>query len=479
MSIRPESSMAAAAEVPLPHHLAELARRQEAVQEECQRLRRESAELTQRLGEAQRALLADRESHRAALNLMEDVIAARRAEQRENAERRRAEQELREANRRKDEFLAMLSHELRNPLAPLRTAVDRLRLKVPDDSDLQPIVQVMDRQLRQLKLLVDDLLDVGRITRGNIPFRRERTDLEAVIANALEMSRPLIDARKHELTYTPSPEPLILEADPTRLAQVLTNLLANAAKFMEPGGRIWLTVARDQEEAVVRVQDAGKGIAPEMLAKIFDLFVQANHPLDRSQGGLGIGLTVAKRLVDMHGGSLTAHSAGLGQGSEFVVRLPLLHEAGGTEPAIAQGVTESSNGQSVPRRILLVDDLVEAAADLGQSITRSVWSRDSHGPRRSHGAAGGPGLSAGNRPAGHWAPWDGRLRSRPSFAATARHEGDAVGGSHRLGTRGGSPQISGGGLQSPSRQTGGLQRTAADFDRSKKLGQPLVVSGEW
>jgi PAS domain S-box-containing protein len=296
-------------------------------------------------------------------------------------ERKRLEEQLRlrvgelaEADRRKDEFLAMLAHELRNPLAPIRTGLDRMRLKVPPDSPLHPVMDTVERQLGQMTRLVDDLLDVSRITRGQITLQKERADLHAVIAQAVETARPVIDARQHDLTYTPAPEPLRLEADPTRLAQALSNVLSNAAKYTEKGGRIWLAAERGQGEAVVRVRDNGMGIAPEMLAKVFELFTQAHPAPYQSQGGLGVGLAVAKRLVEMHGGSVTAHSAGEGQGSEFVFRLPLLTESGGVETAVRGGMGVPGRTAGC-RRILLVDDLADVAEDMA-ALVREAFGHE-------------------------------------------------------------------------------------------------------
>jgi PAS domain S-box-containing protein len=282
---------------------------------------------------------------------------------------------LREADRRKDEFLAMLAHELRNPLAPLRIGVDRMRLKVPPDSPLLPVLDVMERQLEQMTRLVDDLLDVSRITRGHITLRKGRVDLRAVVALAVETAHPVIDARHRDLSYTSPPAPLPLEADTTRRAQVLSNILGNAAKYTEDGGRIGLTVGRDQGEAVVKVRDTGIDIAPEMLPKVFELFTQASGSRDRSQGGLGVGLTVARRLVEMHGGSVTAHSAGEGQGSEFVLRLPLVLESAGFEAQGVRGGAGTPTGQAARRRILLVDDLAEVAEDMA-ALLREAFGHE-------------------------------------------------------------------------------------------------------
>jgi PAS domain S-box-containing protein len=238
-------------------------------------------------------------------------------------ERLAMEETLREADRRKDEFLAMLAHELRNPLAPIRNAVHVMRLLGTPNAEMAWARDVVDRQAQYLTRLVDDLLDVARIARGKVWLYRERVDLAAAIARAVETARPTIEARRHALAVTLPPEPVYLDADPTRLAQVVGNLLTNAAKYTDEGGRITLSAEVDAGWAAVRVRDTGVGIAPEMLGKVFDLFTQVDHSRPRSDGGLGIGLTLVKRLTELHGGTVAAYSDGPGKGSEFVVRLPL------------------------------------------------------------------------------------------------------------------------------------------------------------
>jgi signal transduction histidine kinase len=252
-------------------------------------------------------------------------LVKRQAEERialaeERAKRAAAE----DANRRKDEFLAMLAHELRNPLAPIRTGIEVMRQIGLADPKLQRTREMIDRQLRQLNRLVDDLLDVSRITRGKIQLQLDTLDVATAVAGAVETSRPLIESRKHELNLCLPGESIYVEADPVRLAQVLSNLLNNAAKYTEEGGHIWLSVEQQGGEAVFRVRDTGAGIPYDMLPRVFDLFLQVDQSLDRSQGGLGIGLTLVRRLVEMHQGSVQAFSQGPGQGSEFVVRLPVL-----------------------------------------------------------------------------------------------------------------------------------------------------------
>jgi PAS domain S-box-containing protein len=277
-------------------------------------------------------------------------------------ERVRQAEALKEADRRKDEFLAMLAHELRNPLAPIRNAVEVFRLLGPADPDLEWARDMIGRQVQQLTRLVDDLLDVSRITRGKIALRKEPVDLAAVVARAVETSRPLLDARGHELTLDLPREPLRVEADATRLAQVVSNLLNNAARYTEEGGHIRLSVEPGRGEAVVRVRDDGMGIPAELLPQVFELFTQGDRSLARSEGGLGIGLTLVKRLVELHGGRVEARSAGPGRGSEFIVRLRTL------APQPKRDMEDGGRGPSEvpprPRRVLVVDDNEDAAESL-------------------------------------------------------------------------------------------------------------------
>jgi signal transduction histidine kinase len=242
--------------------------------------------------------------------------------QAEVAERRRAEKALVEADHRKDEFLATLAHELRNPLAPIRNALEIMRLAEGDPEAFNRSRAVMERQVGQMIRLIDDLLDVSRITRGKLQLVTETVDLKAVVEAAVEMSRPQIEKAGHQLSVSLPTTPLWVTGDRVRLAQVLSNLLNNAAKYTESGGSVLLEAGQSDARVVVRVRDTGIGIPPDMLPGLFDLFTQVNRSLNRSQGGLGIGLALVRRLVEMHGGTVEAHSAGLGQGAEFVVRLP-------------------------------------------------------------------------------------------------------------------------------------------------------------
>ncbi|MGE0132251.1 MAG: ATP-binding protein [Blastocatellales bacterium] len=272
-------------------------------------------------------------------------------------ERKRMEEALKDADRRKDEFLAMLAHELRNPLAPIRNAAQVMKLLDMPEPKAEWAREVIERQTQQLSHLVDDLLDVSRITQGKITLHREQLNLATITSRAVEVSRPLIDARRHILSVSLPPEPLRVEGDLTRLSQIVANLLNNAAKYTEEGGNIWLTVAREQDQVALRVRDTGVGIAPEMLPHVFDLFTQADRSLDRSQGGLGLGLTLVRRLAEMHGGSVAAYSPGLGQGSEFVVRLPLM--VAGEKQVDETRATGAAATRGL--RILVVDDNVDSA----------------------------------------------------------------------------------------------------------------------
>ncbi len=273
---------------------------------------------------------------------------------------------LQESDRRKDEFLAMLAHELRNPLAPIRNAVQIFRAKGTPAPELQWATEVIDRQVHQMTRLVDDLLDVSRITRGKIELRKELVELSTVVNIAIEASRPLIEKRGHQLMLTISPQPIRLHADPTRLAQVVLNLLNNAAKYTDQGGRVWVTADQEGNRVIVRVRDNGIGIPPEMRAHIFDLFAQVDCSVERSEGGLGIGLTLVQRLVEMHGGSVAVHSDGPGKGSEFVVSLPVATDIKCDGP---QGTARGDQASAlVPRRMLVVDDNRDAADSLGMLL---------------------------------------------------------------------------------------------------------------
>ena len=275
---------------------------------------------------------------------------------------------LAELDRRKDEFLAMLSHELRNPLAALANAVQLLRLNEDADPVQRQACDIVERQTGQLKYLVDDLLDVSRITSGRITLRQQRIDVSGIVQRAVQTAQPFILQRLHEFTLALPQHPLWLNADAARLEQVVVNLLTNAAKYTDDGGHIWLTVQREGAAVVLRVRDTGIGIAADILPHIFDLFAQAERSLDRAQGGLGIGLCLVQRLVELHGGTVEAHSV-LEQGSEFVVRLPALPDAAAPAPAPApQRCTETAAPPGKYCRVLLVDDNVDLVRSLAKLL---------------------------------------------------------------------------------------------------------------
>lgn len=290
---------------------------------------------------------------------------------RDVTERRQLENELcrrmrdlAEADERKSQFLAMLAHELRNPLAPASNSLSLLQTFPPDHPKFDWAKEVLGRQIEQISRLVDDLLDISRIRTGKVPLRKTAIELHDLVDRAVEISRPLIESRRHELTESLPPDPVWLEADPTRLAQVVSNLLNNAAKYTEEGGHIWLSAEKDGNTIVLRVRDTGVGIAPNMLPHVFDLFTQADHSLDHAQGGLGVGLTLVQKLVEMHGGQVRASSAGLGCGSEFEVRLPV-GDAPAPAPSCANDVPAPG---SSPRRVLVVDDNRDAAETLAMLL---------------------------------------------------------------------------------------------------------------
>ncbi|HWA14919.1 MAG TPA: PAS domain S-box protein, partial [Gemmatimonadales bacterium] len=268
--------------------------------------------------------------------------------------------ELREADARKDEFLAILAHELRGPLAPIRHRLEILKLAGDNPPLRKESIEKADQQLSQLVRLVDDLLDVSRITRNKLELRREQLELGDIISQAIEVARQMAEAQDHKVVVSVPMQSMKVDADPVRLAQIFGNLLQNAHKYSDPGATIWLSAERIGSEVQVSVRDTGIGIAPELLPRIFDLFTQARSRAERAQGGLGIGLTLVRQLVGMHGGSIEARSEGLGKGSEFIVRLPLATAKTAVAMATPMGILQ---GMPV-RRVLVVDDNSETADSL-------------------------------------------------------------------------------------------------------------------
>ncbi len=280
--------------------------------------------------------------------------------QAQDAQKKRAD-ELAEANRSQEEFMALLSHELRNPLSPILNALSILRQMRTGDPIIEQAGNIINRQVVQMVRLVDDLLDISRMTKGKLRLTKENVDLRVVANRSAESARPLMDARKHDFSLSLPTGPVWVEADPARLEQIVVNLLNNAAKYTEAGGLIRMSVQQEGSEAVIRVRDNGVGIAPEMLPRIFDLFNQVEGTLSRSHGGLGIGLALVRKLVEMQEGRVQAQSGGLGKGSEFTVKLPLMADTSGQA---AKTVLEPGNPTGRPLRILVVEDNVDSADSL-------------------------------------------------------------------------------------------------------------------
>jgi PAS domain S-box-containing protein len=280
--------------------------------------------------------------------------------QAQEAQRKRAD-DLAEANRNKEEFMALLPHELRNPLSPILNALNVQREVKTDDPILRQAGNIIERQVGQMVRLVDDLLDISRITKGKLRLKKERVELRVIVNQAAEAVRPLLDARRHELSMSLPTKSIWVEADPLRIEQVVVNLLNNAAKYTDPGGLIRLSVNSDGEEAVMKIWDNGLGILPEMLPRIFDLFTQVDGTLSRSHGGLGVGLALVRTLVEMHDGRVRAYSAGLNKGSEFTVILPALASAPEGEKKV---VLERSRPTGPRLRVLVVEDNIDAGDSL-------------------------------------------------------------------------------------------------------------------
>jgi signal transduction histidine kinase len=348
-------------------------------------LNRHLADTNEQLATANAALQAEktRELHALNASLQQANLELERTNiilQGEVIERSRAEQALKEADRHKDEFLAMLAHELRNPLAPIRNAVHLMKMKAVADPQLLLSRDIIERQLIQLSRLVDDLLDVSRITRGKINLSRQRVELRDVIERAVETVAPVIEARGHTLTVELPRRALAIYGDPLRLTQALGNVLGNAAKYTDAGGHITLRARRRRRDVEISVRDTGIGISAEVLPCIFDLFTQVDQRNGRPQGGLGIGLALVRRLVEMHDGSVTATSAGPGEGSEFIILLPVSveretssDEAGAAEASAAEpsGEPGKAGRPTVQRRILVADDNPDARESLAALLALS------------------------------------------------------------------------------------------------------------
>jgi signal transduction histidine kinase len=348
-------------------------------------LNRHLADTNEQLAKANAALQAEktRELHALNASLQQANLELERtnvALQGEVLERSRAEQALKEADRHKDEFLAMLAHELRNPLAPIRNAVHLMKMKAVEDPQLLLSRDIIERQLIQLSRLVDDLLDVSRITRGKINLARERVELRNVIERAVETVTPVIEARGHTLQVELPKRPLTIYGDPLRLTQALGNVLGNAAKYTDPGGHITLRARRRRRDVEISVRDTGIGISSEVLPCIFDLFTQVDQRNGRPQGGLGIGLALVRQLVEMHDGTVTATSEGPGRGSEFVILLPVSVErdTSSDEPGDEEAELSGQSGDPdkvsrplVQRRILVADDNQDARESLAALLALS------------------------------------------------------------------------------------------------------------
>jgi signal transduction histidine kinase len=350
---------------------------------ELQQLNRNLASANEQLAAANATLQAEKTRELQVLNktLQQANAELERANcslHGEVAERLRAEGALKEADRHKDEFLAMLAHELRNPLAPILSALQLMRMR-PVEAQLQWSEEVIERQVRYLTRLVDDLLDVSRITRGKITLAREPLELAALISRAVETVQPVIDERSHQLSIDVADGHLKVDGDPVRLVQAISNVLSNAAKYTEPGGTIRLLAARAGADLEIRVRDNGIGIPADRMPQIFNLFTQVNHGSEHAQSGLGIGLALVRRLIEMHGGTVSAHSDGSGCGSEFVMRLPMIaggaHAETGAAPAEVEMQPQSAAcaqpQRQAQRRILIADDNADALESLARVLQLS------------------------------------------------------------------------------------------------------------
>ncbi len=324
-------------------------------------------------------------STRSMISALQSALRDRRKQYRirdQLLQQARSEEALMQADRRKDEFLATLAHELRNPLAPIRTGLQILAKMPGANERAQRLHEIMERQMGQMVKLIDELLEVSRISTGKVVLRKERVDMRSVVTLALEGSQPLVDAAQHSLHVALLDEPVWVLGDPSRLAQVVSNLVNNSAKYTPNGGRIRVELVREGGQAVVSVEDSGVGIPANLLKHVFDMFAQVNRTLDRAQGGLGIGLSLVRRLMELHGGTVEAASEGLDCGSRFTVRIPLLP----ADSVLDAAAPPEAPGLSIdkPIRVLIVDDNTDAAETLAMLL-----EAHGHSTRKAHSAPAG------------------------------------------------------------------------------------------
>jgi PAS domain S-box-containing protein len=303
-------------------------------------------------------------------NIIGVVLVFRDVTERRQTEiaQERLNRELREADRRKDRFLATLAHELRNPLAPLSNALELWPTVENDREEMENLRKLMERQIQQMIRLIDDLLDLSRITRGKVQLRRQPVEVSTLINGAIEAIGPFINRCKHELIVDSSDKPLWVDCDVARLVQVMANILHNAAKYTGRNGKIWVSASGQDGEVIIKVRDTGPGIPPETLPHIFDMFTQGDHTLDRAHGGLGIGLTLVKNLVELHSGTVSAASEGVGHGSEFTIRLPAIATGASQEPSSREPAQPRRPAALPPRRVLVVDDVEASAKTLAMML---------------------------------------------------------------------------------------------------------------
>ena len=428
------------------------------------------------------AAMAAREAVQHASAVTAALDAARGELQRAAERERAARDEAERANRAKDEFLAMLGHELRNPLAPIVTALSLLKLRGLAGT---PENEVIERQMGHLIRLVDDLLDVSRITRGLVRLERRPVELATVIAKAVEMASPLLERQRHRFSVSVASNGMMLDADEGRLAQVLSNLLTNAARYTPAGGDISLAAVNTDSVVEITVKDSGMGIDPEILPKIFDLFFQGKRSSDRAEGGLGLGLALARNLVAMHGGTIEARSAGRGRGSEFVVRLPALPAERRTDPAPVAPAHVERTGAS--RRVLVVDDNKDAAELLAEFLRMEGHDVAIAGDGAEALQMFGRSRARLRRPR-HRAAGDGRLRARAGRAGAPSRPTHPAHRGHRLRAAERSGAVTRLGLRRALREAGrsrgarrgtragAAQRRTGEHARRSRAAGPTFVA---